>query len=153
MERFQAIRDSIQKAHKGQLSDDELRQEMRKVFAGRMSQAGTESSRTPIVAPVPKAANKFGITSRFPEYQKSAYNPSHQSGRGRVWILKANGLLEAISVRTGLNDGRYTEITSMKLKPGDQIVLGASSGDTGTTTAPNPLAGQQQRGPGGGGFR
>lgn len=156
MERFQAIRDSIQKAHKGQLSDDELRQEMRKVFAGRMSRGGTESSRTPIVTPAPKAASKFGITSRFPEYQKSAYVPSHQSGRGRVWILKANGLLEAISVRTGLNDGRYTEVTSLRLKPGDQIVLGASSGDTSTEQARSPLSGQQQRGPGGpggGGFR
>jgi HlyD family secretion protein len=156
MRRFQAMRDSIQAAHGGKLSQDELRAEVRKIFANRMS-----SDNQPVQAAKPKQrvsgdAQKFGIVSNFPEYQKSAYIPSHQSGRGRVWILKPNGLLEQVFVRTGLNDGRYTEITSMRLKPGDQIVIGASSnGDTSTDQARSPLTGQSQgqRGPGGGGFR
>lgn len=152
MRRFQAMRDSIQAAHGGKLTQDELRAEVRKIFAGRMSQGNQ-----PAQAPKPKLrvsgdAEKFGIVSNFPEYQKSAYVPSHQSGRGRVWILKSNGLLEQVFVRTGLNDGRFTEITSMRLKPGDQIVIGASSnGDTSTDQARSPLTGQGQRG--GGPFR
>lgn len=151
-ELFQAIRDSILAAHGGELSQDDMRAEMRKALANR---------RPGVNAPVPqgtpqpnarKDANKFGIVSNFPAYQKSAYVPSHQSGRGRVWILKPNGLLEPVFVWTGLNDGRYTEITSPKLKSGDQVVLGAaSSGDSGTDQARNPLAGQGQRM--GGGFR
>lgn len=152
MRRFQAMRDSIQAAHGGKLTQEELRAEVRKIFAGRMSQSGQQAQ---VVTTKPRAsgdAEKFGIVSNFPEYQKSAYNPSHQSGRGRVWILKPNGLLESVFVRTGLNDGRYTEVTSMKLKPGDQIVIGASSnGDSGTEQARSPLTGQGQRG--GGPFR
>jgi hypothetical protein len=151
MGRFQAIRDSIQAAHKGKLSQEELRAEMQKLFANRMSQR----DQAPIsIAPKQSAsgdAAKFGIVSKFPEYQKSAYVPSHQSGRGRIWILKASGLLEPISVRTGLNDGRYTEITTMRLNPGDQIVLGASSGDAAADQARSPLTGQGQRPMGGGG--
>jgi multidrug efflux pump subunit AcrA (membrane-fusion protein) len=107
-------------------------------------------------AKVKKGLNAFGVTSNFPEYQKNAYVPSHQSGRGKVWILKSNGLLESVSVRTGLNDGRFTEITTTKLKTGDQVVLGATStSDSGTGQVQNPLAGsgQQQRPGGGGGFR
>jgi hypothetical protein len=155
MGRFQAIRDSIQAAHKGKLSQEELRAEMQKLFANRMS------PRNQVMTPAaPKQsasgdAAKFGIISKFPEYQKSAYVPSHQSGRGRIWILKANGLLESISVRTGLNDGRFTEITTMRLNPGDQIVLGASSGDVAADQARSPLTGQgqgRQMGGGGGGF-
>jgi len=153
MGRFQAIRDSIQKAHKGKLSPEELRAEMQKLFANRMS---PRNQSTPPAASKQSAsgdAAKFGIVSNFPEYQKSAYVPSHQSGRGRIWILKASGLLEPISVRTGLNDGRYTEVTTMRLNPGDQIVLGATSGDTPVGQTASPLTGQgQQRPMGGGGF-
>ena len=143
MGRFQAIRDSIQAAHGGKLSQEELRAEMQKIFAARMQQRN--QAPVPIVRPKQSASSdaaKFGIVSNFPEYQKSTYNPSQQSGRGRVWILKPNGLLEQVFVRTGLNDGRYTEITSMKLKSGDQLVLGASSGDNGSDQTRSPLAGQ-----------
>jgi HlyD family secretion protein len=154
MGRFQAIRDSIQAAHGGKLSQEELRTEMRKLFADRMPQRNEAPA--PIVRPKQAASSdaaKFGIVSNFPEYQKSVYDPSHQSGRGRVWILKANGLLEQIPVRTGLNDGRYTEIASMRLNPGDQLVLGASSGDASVDQARSPLTGQGQGRPmGGGGF-
>jgi HlyD family secretion protein len=155
MGRIQALRDSIQKAHKGALSQDELRAEMQKVFASRM---GQRNQQAPAQMPVQRQnasgdAAKFGIVSRFPEYQKSAYVPSHQSGRGRLWILKANGLLEQIVVRTGLNDGRFTEISTMRLNPGDQVVLGASSGDTPVGQTASPLTGQGQGRPmGGGGF-
>lgn len=158
--RFQAIRDSIQAAHGGKLSQEDMRTEMRKLFAGRMPQRNETQQQAPptITRPKPAAsgdAAKFGIVSNFPEYQKSVYNPSHQSGRGRVWILKANGLLEQVFVRTGLNDGRFTEITSMRLNVGDQLVLGASSGDANADQARSPLTGQGQgqgRPMGGGGF-
>jgi len=57
-----------------------------------------------------------------------------------VWILKTNGLLESVFVRTGLNDGRYTEINSMRLKQGDQIVLGATSNnDASSQQVQSPL--------------
>jgi HlyD family secretion protein len=155
MARFQAMRDSIQAAHGGKLSQEELRTEMQKFFASRMPQRN-QSAPLPAVKPKRNAsadAAKFGIVSNFPEYEKSVYDPSSQSGRGRVWILKPSGLLEQINVRTGLNDGRYTQITSMRLNPGDQLVLGASSGDPAADQARSPLTGQgQQRPMGGGGF-
>ena len=152
MGRFQALRDSIQAAHKGKLSQEEMRTEMQKLFANRMS---PRNQSTPQTAPKQSAsgdAAKFGIVSNFPEYQKSPYIPSHQSGRGRVWILKPNGLLESITVRTGLNDGRFTEVTTMRLNPGDQLVLGASSGGAAVGQTASPLTGQAQRPMGGGGF-
>jgi hypothetical protein len=154
--RYQVIRDSIQSAHSGKLSPEDLRSEMQKLYAARTSQKNTPITLSKPKSKVVGSAADFGIVSNYPEYQKSAYIPSHQSGRGRVWILKSNGLLESIFVRTGLNDGRYTEINSMRLKPGDQIVLGATS-DNGATSqqVQSPLTSQSQgqRGPGGGGFR
>ncbi len=154
MERFQAIRDSIQAKHGGKLSQDELRTEMRKLFANRMTNQGQSATATKPKSVATGDAAKFGIESNFPEYQKSAYVPSHQSGRGRIWILKSNGKLEPVFVRTGLNDGRYTEITSQRLKAGDQIVLGATSmSNSSPQNVQNPLAGQTQTRPTGGGPR
>jgi HlyD family secretion protein len=152
MEHFRAVRDSIQAAHGGTLSQDELRAEMRKMFESRMSQRSKPVQQTYTKPALPKDAAQYGIQSNFPEYQKSTYVASHEAGRGRVWILKANGLLEAVFVRTGLNDGRFTEITTTKLQPGDQIVLGANSNGDSNTQSTNPLAPQSGR-PGGGGFR
>jgi HlyD family secretion protein len=156
--RFRAMRDSIQSAHGGKLSAEDLRSEMQKMFASRFSPRNT-TKKTPNTFSKPKSkvygsAADFGIASNYPEYQKSAYTPSHQSGRGRVWILKSNGLLESVFVRTGLNDTKYTEINSSRLKPGDQIVIGATSdNNTSSQQVQSPLTSQGQRGPGGGGFR
>ncbi len=154
--RFRAVRDSIQSAHGGKLSPEDLRSEMQKMFAGRIPQRNTPIVASKLKSKVSGSAAKFGITSIYPEYQKSSYIPSHQSGKGKVWILKSNGLLESIFVRTGLNDGRFTEINSMRLKPGDQIVLGVTSNNGATSQqVQSPLTSQSQgqRGPGGGGFR
>lgn len=140
---FRAIRDSIQAAHGGKLSEEELRAEMRKVFEKRMAQSGALMQQKVNRPGLPKANAQYGIESRFPEYQKGAYNPVEDFGRGRVWILKSNGLLEPVFVRTGLNDGRFTEIISPKLKPGDQIVLGATANGEEATNGSNPLAGQR----------
>ena len=139
-------------AHNGQLSREEMMAEMGKVSRSMPGQGGT----TPEVKAPPARStggSKYGITQRFPEYQKSAYVPLHQSGRARVWILNASGKLEPMFVRTGVTDGRFTEITSADLKTGDQIVIGASSNsETASAQSTNPLAGSGQR-PMGGGMR
>jgi multidrug efflux pump subunit AcrA (membrane-fusion protein) len=103
---------------------------------------------------LPKVA-QFGIDVRFPEYEKSAYVPLHQAGRARVWVLNGSGKLEPVVVRTGVTDGKYTEITSQTLKAGDQIVMGVTSnGDVATTASPLTGGGGAGQRPGGpGGFR
>ncbi|HTY36655.1 MAG TPA: efflux RND transporter periplasmic adaptor subunit [Bacteroidota bacterium] len=154
MKRRMQVRDSIQAAHDGKLSQEELRAEMRKIFGNKASQQATESLQNPAKPKATGEAAKFGVASLYPEYQKNAYVPSHESGRGRVWVLKSNGLLEPVFVRTGLNDGRYTEVTSMRLKPGDQLVLGATpASESSASATQSPLSGQGQGRPGGGGFR
>ncbi len=150
---MRAIRDSIVAAHGGQMSDEDLRTEMRKVF--EKSRGASQKPAAPaakISASRPGSGTRFGIQNNFPEYQKSAYVPVRQNLRGRVWILGTNGKLQPVFVTTGLTDGRYTEITSTSLKSGDDVVLGASANsEESTAQSSNPLSGQGQRGPMGGG--
>jgi HlyD family secretion protein len=149
---FKAMRDSIVAAHGGQMSDEAVMAEMRKAFE---KMRGQQTAPVPASRPVPQRpgqSSRFGIQNNFPEYQKSTYTPQHQGGRGRVWILNSSGKLEPVQIVTGLTDGRFTEIQSQVLKPGDQLVLGATSTSEAATTTTTPLTGQGQR-PGGGGFR
>jgi len=150
-----AIRDSILAAHGGQMSPEDLRAEMGKVFE-RLRAPQKAQKTSPItrhLAPPPTGNTTYGITNIYPQFERVPYEPQHQAGRARVWILNAQKKLEPVFVRTGVTDGRYTEVTTDQLKPGDQIVLGATSNSDAANGA-NPLAGGGQRGPGGpGGFR
>jgi len=147
--RRQALRDSIQAAHGGKLSDDELMGEMRKVF-GQLRQAEAPRVQTPPPSSVPKRTvqgSRFGIQNTFPEFQKAASAPVQRFTRGRVWIMNSSGKLEPVPVRTGLSDGRFTEVKSQTLKSGDQIVLGATStAEVAAGPTTNPLAPQQMGG-------
>jgi HlyD family secretion protein len=154
-DRFRALRDSIQAAHGGNLSDEDMRTEMRKVLGDLFRSGRPQEPQKPAAVTVKPIHTQFGIDLRFPEYQKSAYVPTHQTGRGRVWILNASGKLEPVFVKTGITDGKTTEIMSPTLKAGDQLVLGATNnGDTQADQARSPFTPQGgQRPGGGGGFR
>ncbi len=105
------------------------------------------------VAQIPRVAT-YGITDLYPEYEKSPYMPSHEGGRGRVFIVDSTGKLAPVFVRTGVTDGRYTEVTSPRLHAGQQIVVGLnySSADV-AEMARSPLTGGGSQRPMGGGFR
>jgi len=105
--------------------------------------------------PIPPSSrdnNKFGITQLYPQYQKSSVLPTEEFNRGRIWIKNSTGKLEPIFVRTGLNDGQFTEIITDAIKTGDEIIVGVISNNpekSGSAQSGNPLLGGQQQGPGG----
>jgi multidrug efflux pump subunit AcrA (membrane-fusion protein) len=120
--------------------------------------AGTapQSVRTVAAASTPQSRsnnNRFGITQTYPQYQKSSVLPTEEFNRGRVWIKNSTGKLEPVTVRTGLNDGQFTEIITDNLKSGDEIITGViSNSPTKTAAQGNPLMGGPQQGPGGARF-
>jgi HlyD family secretion protein len=153
---FQKMRDSINSAHGGNMNEDDLRAEMRKAMGGMWGGRGPQAPPQPAMKEVKTPRTEtYGIINRFPEYEKSPSTAAQQTGRARLWVLNAAGKLEPVMVRTGLTDGRFTEIQTSELKNGDQIVLGVTSNSESADQARSPLSGQQnQRGPmGPGGFR
>ena len=69
----------------------------------------------------------------------------------RIWILENGKTLRPITVRTGLNDNRYLEVLEDGLKEGDEVIIGATGGETasGSSGGNNPFQ-PRQTGPGGG---
>lgn len=75
---------------------------------------------------------------------------ARRSGEGRpqtVYILDANKKLKPVDIRTGITDGRMTQVVSGSLKEGDAVVVGLA---TAKVEGPPPMGGTGgQRGPGG----
>jgi len=114
---------------------------------------GTQQAKPePIPPPSNRDNSKFGITQIYPQYQKSSVLPTEEFNRGRIWIKNSTGKLEPVFVRTGLNDGQFTEIITDAIKTGDEIIVGVISNNpekVGSAQSGNPLLGGQQQGPGG----
>lgn len=142
--KFQTMRDSILKAHGGKMSRDEMMAEFKKAFD--KTKTSQQSTKMPVVKQQQNSGiNQYTIINNYPQYEKSSFVPANQVGRGRVWVLNSQGQLDPIFVRTGLNDGRSTEIIAGQIKEGEQIVLGAdANSDQSNSQNRNPFA--QQRG-------
>jgi HlyD family secretion protein len=76
---------------------------------------------------------------------------SGQRGSGRhqvVYVVGVGDELKAVTVKTGITDGRFTAVTEGDLKPGDKVAVGfATAKVDGQGTLPPGMGGQ--RGPGG----
>jgi HlyD family secretion protein len=65
-----------------------------------------------------------------------------------VYVMGADKKLTPVEIRTGITDGRFTQVVSGALKEGDAVVVGLA---TSKVEGPPPMGGQG--GPGGGGGR
>lgn len=66
-----------------------------------------------------------------------------------IYILDANQKLQPVQIRTGISDGRYTQVVDGSLKPGDNVVVGLA---TSKVESPAAFGGAgRPGGPGGGG--
>lgn len=81
----------------------------------------------PTAAKRPFVQNLMPGPPRFPSSGKKADNdkPSNVPGTAHLWILR-DGHPEAITVKTGLSDGRHTEVSSDQLVEGCEVILRAN---------------------------
>ncbi len=45
-----------------------------------------------------------------------------------IWVLR-NGYPQAVTIRIGITDGSWTEVTAGELRPGDEVITGQASGE------------------------
>jgi HlyD family secretion protein len=64
-----------------------------------------------------------------------------------VYLLQANGGLKGVEIRTGISDGRNTQVVSGDLKPGDAVIIGLATAKVDLPGGGPGKAGQP--GPGG----
>ncbi|MDD8019417.1 MAG: efflux RND transporter periplasmic adaptor subunit [Bacteroidota bacterium] len=118
----------VRKDSTGTNSNDSTRNERRRQFAERMRQSGTDGGN-----------NSESMQQRMAS-----------RGVARVWILNEKKKLEPIFVRTGLNDGTFTEIVRGKVDEGQEIVVGALTQRLTNGSQTSSPFGSQNRNAGGG---
>lgn len=142
--KFQTMRDSILKAHGGKMSREEMMSEFKKAFDKMKPSMQKAKMPVQLRQQQNSGVNQYTILNNYPQYEKSSFVPANQVGRGRLWILNSKGKLEPVFVRTGLNDGKSTEIISDNIKDGEQVVLGADTKEgQNNNQNRNPFAGQR----------
>jgi HlyD family secretion protein len=92
---------------------EEMRREMQ-AKRGQTAQAEEESE-------------KRGHQGNFQMGQGMGRMGSRTRDRGRVWIQDETGKLKMVSVRTGVTDNAYTEITGGDLLEGMEVITGEST--------------------------
>jgi HlyD family secretion protein len=107
---YAEAREKIRKLRRQGVSTDEIRlavQSMRK------------KSRNAILAVLtPEQSEKFK--------RLSAMRTARPVTRGRVWIIGQDRKPSPVGVITGISDGRFTELVKGDIKPGQQVIVGAS---------------------------
>lgn len=73
----------------------------------------------------PRQRGAFGMLFPRPPHTARRSNVE-RNGIPQVWVLH-DGEPEAVTVKTGASDGRFTELQSGELQPGDQVVVDAVS--------------------------
>jgi HlyD family secretion protein len=68
--------------------------------------------------------------------------------RGMLWVLRTDGQLDVIMVRTGISDGVSTVVQGAGLDVGLRVVAGMSSQPVAAATSPFQAGGAQRTGPG-----
>ncbi|HEV7238389.1 MAG TPA: efflux RND transporter periplasmic adaptor subunit [Thermoanaerobaculia bacterium] len=102
--------------------------------AASRGRAGTRAART---AGGPSASTRLRMTG------------------GTLYVVDAQGAMQAIRIRTGITDGKVTEVRGRELKEGMKVIAGTAQPQSAETDTANPFQqnnSNQQRGPRPGGF-
>jgi HlyD family secretion protein len=73
----------------------------------------------------PRRRGAFGMIFPRPPMSQRRSNVERNGGP-RVWVLR-DGAPEAVAVKTGASDGRFTELKSGDIQPGERVVIDAVS--------------------------
>jgi HlyD family secretion protein len=74
--------------------------------------------------------------------------PQRPKRPSTIYILDKDNKLRPVDIRTGISDGRYTQVVDGAVKEGDPVVIGTA---TSKVEGPSAFGGAGQGGPGGGG--
>jgi HlyD family secretion protein len=81
--------------------------------------------------------SRGGFAAAAAEFDRAMSAGKGPQGRAQaVYRLDAAGTLERVAVRTGISDGKFTEIVEGDLRPGDKIVVGQATARVQTNARP-----------------
>jgi HlyD family secretion protein len=74
-----------------------------------------------------QAGGPAGAAAQFPRGRRGAKTGGGLARPQTVYLLGPDKKLQPVAIRTGISDGRFTQIVSGNLKEGDQVVVGLAT--------------------------
>jgi HlyD family secretion protein len=105
-----------------------------KLFPGMTANVSVLTEKQDDVLKVPNAALRFHPSADL--LKKTGLTPA-KGGAAQLYVLTGKQL-KAVPVKLGISDGRSTAVTGTGLKPGDAIVVRATTPGTPSTSGPTP---------------
>ncbi len=94
-----------------------------------------------------RASGAHGPAAAMQQFDKTAGGGKARKAGQTVYELAPDGEPKAAEIRTGITDGRFTEVVSGDVKPGDTVIVGLVTSKADSSAARPPGMGG---GPGGG---
>jgi HlyD family secretion protein len=120
-----------------------------KLLPGMTANVRIATAKQDDVIRIPNAALRFrpvNLNFRAPSSVHAANGPARPRKDGQlIWVLGQDGKPRPVRVQLGISDGTYTAVNTGDLKPGDQVILSATGGNTKPSQGGAPRFG---RGPG-----
>jgi HlyD family secretion protein len=104
---------------------------------GGRSGSGAESSSRGAASAPPGGA--FAGAAQGLAAGRRGEGEKKEKGWQTVYKLGAGGLLVSVPVRTGLSDGKFSEVLAGEIAAGDNIVVGLTTSKAGAAAGANPL--------------
>ena len=115
--------------------------------AGASGRGGAAGGGTGLPAAAAAPAGGFpGAAQGLAAGRQRAAGGKPEKGWQTVYRLAADGKLQPVQVRTGLSDGKFSEVLEGELAAGETIVVGLATTKAGAAAGASPLG---QGGPGG----
>lgn len=110
-----------------------------KLFPGMTANVTILAARLDDTLKVPNSVLRFRPSAAL---LKQAGLPPVQADKQQVYVMSGDKI-QAVPVRFGISDGKYTAVTSNQLQPGQQVVVRATMGgsaSSGSSTTSVPMA-------------
>ena len=105
---------------------------------GGRSASGAESASRG-GASAPSGGGFAGAAQGLAAGRRGGEGEKKEKGWQSVYRLGADGKLASVPVRTGLSDGKFSEVLAGELAAGDNIVVGLATSKAGATAGASPL--------------
>lgn len=105
---------------------------------GRAS-AGGEGGREPPAGGAGEKARGFAAVAA--QFDAAVGGSAGRRGQS-VYLLAGPDQLERVGIRTGISDGRYTQVLDGEIEPGDRVVVGQATSKVETTARPPGAGGR-----------
>jgi HlyD family secretion protein len=112
-----------------------------KLFPGMTANVSILTDRVENAVKIPNAALRFHPTANV---VKKYGLPTAKAGAAQMYVMAGNQI-RAVPVKLGISDGKFTVMVSGELKPGDAVIVRASSKAPAATTTPGSAPGNTRR--------